>query len=238
MQLPRVIGHRGACHYAPENTLASLRKAKQLGATWVELDAMLTADDTVIVMHDEKVTRTTNGYGLVSAMTYAEIAQLDAGSWFSAEFAGERVPTLEEFLVCAAQLGMGINVEIKPCLGKDRQTAYRVIEILERHQKNFNNKILVSSFSLESLAIARALTESFPLAILLEKWTPQWQDYVRQLACFSLHVKHTLLTAEMIRQVKLLDVRLLAYTINSPKRAAQLFSMGIDAVFSNRPDLQ
>src|ERR1700730_3386827 len=104
MQLPRVIGHRGACRYAPENTLASLYKAKQLGATWVEVDAMLTADDTVILMHDERVDRTTNGHGLVSAMSYAQIAQLDAGCWFAADFAGERVPTLLEFLHEAAQL--------------------------------------------------------------------------------------------------------------------------------------
>jgi glycerophosphoryl diester phosphodiesterase len=187
-------------------------------------------------MHDETVNRTTNGRGSVSAMTHAEITQLDAGSWFASAFAGERVPTLAELLHCAAQLEMGVNVEIKPCLGKDRQTAYRVVEILEPHKKNFNDKILVSSFSLESLAVARALTETFPLGIVLSKWIPGWQYYVQQLACFSLHVDHNLLTAEMIQQVKLLNIHLLAYTVDSPERAAQLFAWGVDAVFSNVPD--
>ncbi len=231
VQLPKVIGHRGACHFAPENTLASLAKAKELGVAWVELDAMLTGDEEVIVMHDQTVNRTTNGQGEVSQMSYADLAKLDAGSWFGSEFSGERVPTLSDFLGRAAELAIGVNVEIKSYQGRDRQTAFRVIEILNQH--DFTNGIIVSSFSWESLAVARALSEVYPLAMILDHWTADWQEYIRQLACFSVHVAAGMLTPKIVDQVKSLDVRLAAYTVNSPEQAAKLFAWGVDAVFSD-----
>ncbi|MEZ5897338.1 MAG: glycerophosphodiester phosphodiesterase family protein [Parvularculaceae bacterium] len=92
------VGHRGAKHFAPENTLASYDKAVALGARVVEIDARATADGHFVAMHDPWVNRTTDGAGLVSMLTLAEIERLDAGSWFGAEFAGEKVPTLREAL--------------------------------------------------------------------------------------------------------------------------------------------
>lgn len=92
------VGHRGAMKFAPENTLAAFDKAIEMGARAVEMDVRMTADGHFIIMHDATVDRTTNGRGFVSTMTLAEIAALDAGSWFAPEFAGERVPTLREAL--------------------------------------------------------------------------------------------------------------------------------------------
>ena len=94
--LQPVIGHRGAAARAPENTLAGLRRARELGAAWVEFDVMLTADRVPVLIHDETLERTTTGRGEVARHTAAEIRALDAGGWFAPEFAGERVPTLAE----------------------------------------------------------------------------------------------------------------------------------------------
>lgn len=94
-----VVGHRGTVKFAPENTIAAFRKAIEWGADLIEIDVRETRDGHLVLMHDSTVNRTTNGAGKVAAMTLAEIKQLDAGSWFSSEFKGERVPTLREALV-------------------------------------------------------------------------------------------------------------------------------------------
>src|SRR5579862_6026518 len=121
-----VIGHRGAAARAPENTLAGLRCAKALGCAWVEFDVRLTGDGALVLCHDPRLDRTTNGSGLVSAMSLAAIRELDAGRWFDASFAGEKVPTLEEVLVLAGELDLGANIEIKSDRGREYATAAAV----------------------------------------------------------------------------------------------------------------
>lgn len=107
-----VIAHRGASAYAPENTLAAFKLAKEMSADWFELDCTLTRDGEVVVMHDDTVDRTTNGTGYVRDLTLYDIKQLDAGSWFAPEFAGERVPTLGQALDFA-KWNIGVYIEIK-----------------------------------------------------------------------------------------------------------------------------
>src|SRR4051794_34519268 len=105
--LPKVIGHRGAKAYAPENTLAGIRTAAQQGARWVEVDVKLTRDGVPILMHDDTVDRTTNGKGAAATLDFAELRRLDAGAWFGPAFAGERIPTLEEALALVFDLDLG-----------------------------------------------------------------------------------------------------------------------------------
>ena len=114
-QATRVAGHRGYSSAAPENTLAAFRKAREIGGRGVtcETDLALTRDGQLILMHDETVDRTTNGRGLVRNMDYSEIATLDAGRWFSEEFAGERVPLLLDALHLAREVGIIYQLELK-----------------------------------------------------------------------------------------------------------------------------
>ena len=114
-QTIRVAGHRGHSAGAPENTLAAFRLAHEIAGAGVtcEIDLALTKDGELVLMHDDTVDRTTNGRGLVRNMTYAEIALLDAGGWFSKDFAGERVPKLREALLLARDLGIIYQLELK-----------------------------------------------------------------------------------------------------------------------------
>ena len=130
LSLPPVIGHRGAAGAAPENTLASIRKARELGATWIEFDVKLTKDGHPILFHDDCLERTTDGRGAVAATTLAEIRRLDAGGWFGPAFRGEPVPTLEQALALCVELRLGINVEIKPCAGREAETAQVTVATL------------------------------------------------------------------------------------------------------------
>ena len=128
--LPRVIGHRGAAAYAPENTLAGFRKAKALGCHWVEFDVRLTGDSQPVLLHDDRLERTTNGRGGISGLQLAAVRRYDAGNWFHSSFAGERVPTLEEALLLLAELGLGANVELKAVRGREAATGAVVGELL------------------------------------------------------------------------------------------------------------
>ncbi|MFZ4814035.1 MAG: glycerophosphodiester phosphodiesterase, partial [Phototrophicaceae bacterium] len=118
--LPLVFGHRGAMAYAPMNTLAAFELAAQQGAHGIELDVWLSADDALVVIHDFEVNHTTNGEGRVGSMSLAEIKALDAGSWFSPEFAGTQIPTLDEVFETVGKK-VFVNVEIKS-VSMDNQT--------------------------------------------------------------------------------------------------------------------
>ncbi len=133
-----VSAHRGASGYAPENTLAAFRLAQQLGADLVEFDVHLTADDRLVVIHDDTLERTTTGRGYVRDRTWDEIARLDAGTWYGPEFAGERVPLLDAALAWAGEVGMPLSIELKrPNEALNRapypDLAARVIERIQAH---------------------------------------------------------------------------------------------------------
>lgn len=125
-----VCGHRGHSIGAPENTLTALTATRDHGGTSAEIDCMLTADGEIVLMHDDFLDRTTDGSGLVSRATLAEIKALDAGTWFNQRFAGERVPTLVEAFDHARAIGLALVVEIKEFQDTDRLVA-RLAEILD-----------------------------------------------------------------------------------------------------------
>jgi len=130
--------HRGASGYAPENTLAAFRMAADLGADMVEFDVHLTADDRLVVLHDDTLDRTTTGRGYVRDHTSAEIAMLDAGAWYAPEFAGQRVPPFDDALAWASDAQMPLSIELKrPNEALNRapypDLAARVIERVEAH---------------------------------------------------------------------------------------------------------
>ncbi|MCP8936895.1 glycerophosphodiester phosphodiesterase [Alsobacter sp. SYSU M60028] len=151
-----VCGHRGHSVGAPENTIPALTEAARLGASVCEIDVVLTADDEIVLMHDEICDRTTDGEGRVGAMTLAELRKLDAGAWFGPAFAGVRAPTLAEALDTARGLGISLLVEIK-----ERQRAGLMIELLAQTLTRAGavDDVLVISFDHPSL---RAMRERLP----------------------------------------------------------------------------
>src|SRR5262245_35511267 len=109
---PQIVGHRGGGTLAPENTLAGIRTAAQMGCGGVEFDVMLSADGVPVLIHDETLERTTNGHGSVATTAYASLASLDAGAWFDPRFRGERVPTLDQAGKLCVELGLWANIEV------------------------------------------------------------------------------------------------------------------------------
>lgn len=235
VSLPPVIGHRGAAAIAPENTLAGLRAAAAAGARWVEVDAKLTADGVVVLMHDDTLDRTTNGTGPVARQDYASLAALDAGSWFGPAFAGEKVPTLQDMIDTLAELGMGANIEIKPCPGRERETAFAVAELVQAKWPAHLPPPVLSSFERASLEAARDRAPDLPRGYLVEALVPGWQQEVAALGCVSLHLGAWNIDADTIAAAQAAGLPIAAWTVNDPAQAAALRATGVAAIITDDP---
>ena len=235
-RLPRVVGHRGAAASAPENTLAGLRRAHQLGVGWVEFDVKLSGDGVPILMHDAMLERTTDGQGAVANTAYAAIRALDAGAWFGPEFAGERVPSFDEAVDLLLSHGLMANVEIKACAGRERETGSAVARRLAERWPQDRPPLLLSSFAEAALDAAREAVPALPRGLLVGKVPPDWRARVEGLGCVSLHCSHRELDAATVSRVRDGGYPLLVYTVNEAERAAELFAWGVDCICSDRPE--
>jgi glycerophosphoryl diester phosphodiesterase len=232
-----LIAHRGASAYAPENTLIALERAAACGAQWVEIDVKLTRDGYPVVIHDDLLNRTTNGRGAVVLHSLAEIRALDAGSWFGQGFAGTQVPTFEEVVECALRLGLGLQVELKPTIGDDVETAQVVMPILKRLWPTDNDRLFVTSFSVRSLSAARTLWDDVPLAIATLVAPADPIALLAEYDCRILHILDDMLDDGHLERLKRSGIEFAVATINSPQRARYLLSHGAQSILSDYPNL-
>ena len=233
--LPRLIGHRGARAVAPENTLAGFRAAAAAGAGWVEFDVRLSADGVPVLMHDERVDRTTDGRGAVGELSWAELARLDAGARFAERFRGETVPSLADAVAELARLGLGANVEIKPT-GTDAATAASVIAAaLAGCWPRRLPAPVVSSFDRGCLAASRAAAPDLPCALLSERLSDDWQAAAAAFGCVAIHLGDRYLMQSDIAAVRATRLPLVVWTVNEPERARRLFAAGITSIITDDP---
>jgi len=223
LQLPKVIGHRGAAAYAPENTLASFREAGKRGATWVETDVKLTADDIPILMHDASLKRTTGMDRLVARTKRADLPP--------------SVPTFEEAIACFGELGLGCNVEIKPCKGREVETARIAVETLRRCWPGHLPAPLLSSFNDASLAAAREAAPEFARALLLDGFVEDWRARAATVEATGINTNGKKLTAPWSVAIKQAGLALGVYTIDDGAVARALVAMGVDCVITDAPDV-
>lgn len=235
--LAKVIGHRGAKGHAPENTIAAIRRAAALGAAWVEVDVRLTADGRLVLMHDETLERTTDGHGLVEEATLAEIAALDAGAWYAPEFAGELVPTLEEFIDTCRELGLRMNIEIKVGRDDDDDLGRSAALFLETHIADDEPPPLVSSKSIPALDAFLGVSRRFPCSFVIVGAIPGDTDLTKWRGRFAaIHALASAVTAPDVARAKTQGYVVMAFTVNDAESATRLFEWGVDAVFTDYPD--
>ena len=232
--LSPVIGHRGSSGLAPENTLASLHLAGQQGIKWVEIDVMLSADGIPVIFHDDYLSRTTDGEGLIHKTSLEQLQQLDAGSWKGSEFHQERIPTLAEAIGVISQYGMGLNLELKPCDGLEEETTSASIEVLKRHWPK-ELPLLLSSFNYFSLTSAKELWPEVERGYNVSAIPKAWKSRLEHLGCSGLHIHQPFFDAQQVAEIKAAGYKVLAFTINNESLALELFEHGLDAVFSDYP---
>lgn len=236
MRTSRIIGHRGACGHAPENTLASIRKAAELGATWVEFDTMLSADKQVVIIHDDTLQRTTGSEGEVSKTTWADLSKLDAGKWFSEEFAGETIPLFRNVIDLMTDLNLNAVVEIKPSRGQDEETARRTLEVLRECWPASRPLPLISSFNKKALKAAFTNEPDIPRALNIVGSLAGWREEMVRLDCCALHCLHDLIDQTTASEIIAAGYDLRCFTVNNPDRAEVLFGWGVQAIFTDFPD--
>lgn len=226
MHYPRIIAHRCGGVLAPENSLAGLTAAAGIGCRGVEFDVMLSADGVPVLMHDDTVDRTTNGHGVVSALTRAELRCLDIG--------GEPVPLLTEALLYCAELGLWANIELKAATGCDEAELGRVVgQILAQH---WNGHGVVSSFSSSALMAIKSQPWQHGSALLVEALPEDWWEQAQRLSAIAIHMEAANATADAIAEVREAGLAVACYTVNDLAEAERLLAVGVAAVFTDRPD--
>ena len=239
LKLPKVIGHRGACGYAPENTLESIITAADIGTEWVELDVMLTQDNVPIIFHDDTLDRTTNGAGNVADTPYSTIRELEAGSWYADSFAGIKIPTLEEALEILIDKNLGLNLEIKPTPGRERETAEAALDILSRYWDD-HERLLISSFQLSCLEVSLDMAPDWYRGALFdddEDMPENWRDLVEYVDAATVNIGRKIASRTLVEDIIDFEKAVLVYTVNDPQLARQLQGWGVDSVFSDTPDV-
>ncbi|MEG8280859.1 glycerophosphodiester phosphodiesterase [Streptomyces sp. AHA2] len=249
---PLVIAHRGASAYAPENTLAAVDKAAELGIRWVENDVQRTKDGELVVMHDDNLRRTTDAEEVfpgrapwkVKDFTFAEIARLDAGSWFDPAYAGTRVPTLEQFVDRLERRHLKLVLEIKhPELypGIERET----LKVLSNEgwldRSHVSARLIVQSFSPDSVRTVHELRPSVRTAIL---GTPSMSD-VLDYARFTDQVNPSVgsLSPAYVASVHAFTgphgrpLKVFVWTVDDAATARRVAGYGVDGILTNRPDV-
>lgn len=238
---PRIVAHRGGGSLAPENTLAAIETGAALGLQMIEFDAKLSSDDVVFLLHDDTVERTSNGRGAAARTPYAQLAALDAGSWFDRRFTDERMPTLSQVYERCAAHGLAANIEIKPCPGRETRTGTLVAREAARLWASRDERQsplpLLSSFSFDALLAARDAQPALPRGLLFDAVPSDWRAQTDALACVSLHANHRRLDEQLVGEIKAAGLFVLAYTVNNPERARTLAQWGVDAICTDRIDL-
>lgn len=234
-QHPLIIAHRGASRYAPENTLAAFRLAAEQGADAVELDAKLSADGEVVVIHDPTTDRTTGFRGEVRQLSLRQLKSLDAGSFFSAHFRGEPIPTLAEVFEAVGERVL-INVELTNYTSPGDALVEKVVALV----KNFHleERVLFSSFHPLNLFRAQRLLPRVPTAILALPGRAGWwarAGWMRRVSPRFVHPYYTDVTPDYIARQHTRSRKVNVWTVNAGEDMARLVKDGVDGLITDDP---
>lgn len=229
------IAHRGASGHAPEHTRAAFELALAQRAQMIELDVQLTADEELVVFHDDTLDRTTSGRGRVRATNWEAIRQLDAGSWFAPEFAEERPLRLQDALALIGARAE-VNVEIKSALVDGPTIVTRLLDLLSA--SGLRERVVVSSFDWEILKLLRQADATLRLGILWHQpeRSPHVWHVAKELAAYSLHPLWLLTDETLVRTAHQRDLRVYVWTVNDAPTVRKLLRLGVDGVISDYPD--
>jgi len=227
-----VVAHRGASGYAPENTLAAFRSAVELGAKFIETDLQLSRDSRFVAIHDDTLDRTTNGRGPVHALTLAELRELDAGSWFGPEFAGEHIPTLDEILRFSRECDVVFYLEIKPAGAWGVEHA--LVGALREAQEAA--RAVVLSFDPSVLGAVRRLEPTLMTGLLFNRGSNDVVERALELGARQLAPRGDLVTLELVAAARRSDLQVVTWTINDPSQMRALAAAGVDGIMTDYPD--
>ena len=231
--IPALVSHRGASALAPENTLAAIDAALRHGADFVEFDVQLTRDGVPVLMHDPTVDRTTNGLGRVSQLTAAQLAELDAGSWFSPEFAGERVPTVFEAIDAFGPAPAHALIEFKR---EWTEAELRpVIDALR--EAHLLHRVVLLSFDLGTLEALARMAPEFSRMLLTRTLDATVVPRALALGVSAVGAKSALFAAfpAAIEEIRARGLGAAVYTLNAPEEWEVAVAQQLDLIITDDP---
>ena len=226
--------HRGASGYRPENTMLAFEYAIELGATGFETDVQLTADGVPVLIHDESLLRTTGVDVYVKDMSYDEIKQLDAGSWFDPQFKDATIPTLEELLQLGRKHKLIINLELKNGLVLYPDLEEKVIELIEKY--DYSDNIIISSFNHYSLKKCHTLRPLLKTGILYMEGIYEPWHYAKSIGATKLHAPFYAAYPQWISEAKEHGCQYNVYTVNDDKQMQEFIAAGVAGIITDYPD--
>lgn len=229
----RVWAHRGASSAAPENTAASDEVARRARAEWIENDVQPTKDGVPVILHDATVDRTTDGTGAVRSLTAAQVAALDAGSWFAPAFEGQRVPTLAAQLDGLKTRGGNLLLETKGVHTED--SVARIVS--EIRSRGMSSRVFVQSFEPQHLRWMHELAPELPLGLLRSTVDPDPVAIAKDLGLSAYNPSDAALTARpgAIAELHAAGVAVNVWTVDDAARWDALEKAGVDGIITNRP---
>lgn len=237
VQMSQLINfaHRGSSAICPENTMAAFAKGLEQGATGIETDVQMTKDGRLVLIHDESVARTTGAEGLVKDYTYDELAKLDAGSWFGADFQGERIPLLEELLELTKNHGTIVNIELKNGSIQYPELEKRVIETVRQY--NMSEQIVISSFNHYSLVECKHIDPEIRTGLLYGEGLYKPWEYAKLAKADALHAYHRAVLPEWVEEAKQHGVVYHPWTVNDEEQMKTLIDAGVAGIITDYPDV-
>ncbi|EHQ90921.1 glycerophosphodiester phosphodiesterase [Desulfosporosinus youngiae] len=226
--------HRGASGNYPENTMLAFAKAVEMGCDGIETDVQMTRDGVLVLIHDERVDRTTNGSGLVKDYSYAELCRLDAGLWYGASFAGAGIPRAEELLLLARDAGIRLNFEIKNGIVQYEFIEEKLIELI--YSYGWQDLVILSSFNHYSMVHCKEIAPSLKTGLLYMEGLYRPGLYARTARADALHPYFYAVNEEIICEAHSEGLLVNTFTINDPAAMRRLVQTGVDGIITNYPD--
>ncbi|MCT4612294.1 MAG: glycerophosphodiester phosphodiesterase family protein [Clostridia bacterium] len=234
-----ITAHRGAQELAPENTINAFKKAIDIGAHGIELDVQLTKDEEVVVIHDYRIDRTSNGLGRVSDYNLEEIRSMDFGGWYSEEYKGEKIPKFIEVINIIKNENIKLNVELKSNINDTANVLVnKVVEIIE--ENNILDNVIVTSFNHKELVEVKKLNSNIETGILYEGVLNNLIEYAKSIGATSIHPDYEYINKELIDLAHENDMKVRAWYIHGMTAQAdlkKLIEYGIDGLIVNNPKM-
>lgn len=227
------FAHRGASAVAPENTMPAFIEALNQGADAIECDLQITRDGVPVVIHDDFLHRTTDGFGMVNELSFKELKKLDAGSWFHKKYTGVTIPSLAEVLEWLKTNQLGINIELKSASNEERKLEEKVIDLL--HQYHMKDRSIISSYDLRVLQKLHKLDPKIETAYIYFFLNEPWK-YAEAVGAGALHVFFPLLNEETIQRAKERHIQVIPYTVDEWSDIRRLIRLDISGIITNYPN--
>ncbi len=230
------IAHRGFSGKYPENTLLAFEKAIEAGADGAELDVHLTKDNILVVIHDERIDRTTDGEGFVADFTYDELCRFDASASFKGIYGFNKIPTLREYFELVKPVdGFITNIELKTGENEYPGIEEAVYELIKEF--NLEDRIIISSFNHFSVMRFKAVAPQIKCGYLTGDWIYDFGEYTKNRGVECVHPRFNSLNAQSVAEIKKNNIKINTWTVNTPEEVSRLYNLGVDAIIGNFPDM-